>query len=122
MTQLDLILDRQESRRRKREGMDLARSRNTAWMRERLFDLREYAIHTRRFPMEFFRAWCVQNKKPEPSSPNCWGAFASFAIAEGVIRWTHDYMPATAKKTNAHPVRVYESLVEREPVPGFGHV
>lgn len=122
MNQLSLVLDRVESKRRKREGMDLTRAKNSTWMRDRLFDLTEYAVHARRFPMEFFRAWCVANKRPEPSSPKAWGAFASYAAAQGVICWTHDYTPASSKNTHAHPVKVYESKVEREPVPFVGYI
>ncbi|HZR03671.1 MAG TPA: hypothetical protein VFA81_10920 [Burkholderiales bacterium] len=122
MTQLALILDRVESKRLKREGMDLARVKNSAWMRERLFDLREYAAHTRRFPMEFFRAWCDQHHKPSPSSPKAWGAFAGYAVGQGVITPTGSFTPAASKKTHAHRVMIYESRVDPEPVPFAGYV
>ena len=122
MNQLSIILDRVESKRRKREGMERASAKNSAWMRERLFDLTEYALTCRRFPMEFFRAWCVLNRRPEPSSSNCWGSFAAFAVAAGVIKPTDEWVKAASKRTHAHRVMIYESLVEREPVPGFGYV
>lgn len=122
MTQLSLVLDCVESKRRKREGMDATKAKNSDWMRERLFDLREYAVATRRFPIEFFRAWCEQMRRPAPSSPNAWGALASAAQREHIISWTHDYAPASSKKTHAHDVRIYESLIEREPVPFGGYL
>jgi hypothetical protein len=102
--------------------MELTKVKNSGWMRDRLFDLREYATHTRRFPLEFFRAWCEQHNKPKPSSPNAWGPFAGYAVGQGVIEPTDSLTPAASKRTHAHRVMIYESRVELEPVPFAGYV
>lgn len=102
-----LALNLEEGRRRKRVGMALAASPNTQWMIEALFDLKSFAVERGEFVMESFRARRRLLHKPEPTSPNAWGAFTQMALKAGVIKWTGRYTQAASVKTRAHPVKVW---------------
>jgi len=105
MTQLALNLE--EGRRRKRAGQRLVASHNSLWMSQALDDLRVFAAERGEFTVEMFRATGKLLHRPQPTSANCWGAFASVAIRAGIIEPTGKYIKASSVKTRAHPIAVY---------------
>lgn len=107
MNQLALSLE--EGRRRKREGMALTASVNSAWIEGALADLKVFAAHYAEFPLEQFRAWRSLRQQPEPTNHHAWGALTNAAQRAGIIKWTGRYTQASSVKTHAHVVRIWRA-------------
>jgi hypothetical protein len=109
--QLDLL----DSLAAKDRGMKLTASANSAWIAERLEDLRGWLLNEsadfgrHEFRIEHFRLWCQINYRPEPSSHHAFGALTHAAVKEGTIEWTGRYALARSKKTHAHPVKIWRA-------------
>jgi len=116
---MQLALDPQESRRRKREGQDLVSSKNSAWLKIMLADLAEFALAHGEFVFESFRWNQISTCRPQPSSPQAWGSVGTHARRLHIIEGTERYVLASSAKTHAHPVEIVRCAVEREPIP-FG--
>lgn len=93
----------------KREGMELTASKNSAWIADGLVDLRNFILSYPEFTMEQFRHVRAMARRPQPTSPNAWGALTHAAVKAGIICWTGRYINASSAKTHAHPVKVWRS-------------
>ena len=79
-------------------------------MNQILDDLRVFAAQRGEFTVEMFRATGKLLHRPQPTSANCWGAFASVAIKAGIIEPAGRYVKASSVKTRAHPVAVHRRV------------
>jgi hypothetical protein len=104
---MQLALDPQESRRRKREGVALVAANNSPWIDLMLVQLWAFAWVRHEFTFELFRAWATLNRFPEPTNHHAWGALTQAAKAAEFIEWTGRYIDASSVKTHNHPIKVW---------------
>lgn len=103
------MLDADESRRRKIEGMQLALDFAGQWVDMAMRALRVYAEAHETFTAEAFRYDWLSAGGVQPHAHKAWGALFSRAAREGLITKTGRYVPARSAKTHAHPVPVWRS-------------
>jgi hypothetical protein len=106
-----LVLDLTAARAERDKGLARTGAKNAEWLAQALEDLRAFATHREQFTLEQFRVEAALLRRPEPSSHHAWGALAQAAQAALVVEWTGRYVPAASKKTHAHPVKLWRSLV-----------
>ena len=106
---MQLALDPQESRRRKREGADLVASHNSAWIDLMLVQLLAFAWVRHEFVIEHFRAWAALRGLPGPTNHHAYGALTQVAAKAELITWTGKYIKASSVKTHCHPVKIWRA-------------
>ncbi|MDR0250208.1 MAG: hypothetical protein LBI35_02690 [Burkholderiales bacterium] len=83
-----------------------------SWIDSALFHLRVFCRRHRGriFAFEEFRQWAVSgNRLDEPRHHNSWGALASAASKERVVRPTGKFRRAVSSRTHGHPVRLWRA-------------
>lgn len=115
-----LALNLAEGRKRRDDGIQRVKVRNSGWIELALAVLWFYGRDHKTFTAEEFRAHFLESGQP-PTTHYAWGAlFRTAAGKRRIIEPTGSYTPATSPKTHAHPVRVWRSLVFAAPETAGG--
>ena len=100
---------------RKELGQQLVLSINVAWKDHAMAELEKFCAELKKtgtveFVFEDFRRHCENTTVGNPPHTNAWGALATFAAKERLIKWNGKC--DRAKKASAHSrlIRVWEIL------------